>query len=249
MSNILPLRCSSIGNYRVDDSICPANWKQEYDNRFTGLVPATKEMKFGTAWHAAILGQLVDTIPWAAWLFAQTTPTGRKQFDADDIATIDAMCAVMSRNKTVQRLLNDTIREKQMEMEIDGVLLTGKPDAVGKRIIELKTTSGASPKSFAASINNYGYHYQAAGYRLLTGVQDFIWIAQEKKPPYLISIFPAAETLLNTAEMELMEILKIHKNCCLNDEWPGYDLISDNRAGIMPPIELPAWYKMLNINL
>lgn len=246
MNEILPLRCSSIGNYRVDDVLCPANWKQLHDHPD----PATKEMKFGTAWHAVQLNQLIDGIDPYNWLLNQVTEKRQsKQFSQEDVNDLIGMKDVFTCNKTAMRLLEGCTCEGQLQMEIDGVLLTGKPDAVGKRIIELKTTANASPAAFARSVINYGYHYQAAGYRLLTGINDYIWIAQEKTPPYLLAIYPAGESLLNTAEMELHDILKLHRNCCLNDDWPGYELIADNRAGIMPAIELPGYYKQINLNL
>ena len=62
-------------------------------------------------------------------------------------------------------------------------------------VFDYKSTVSAEPGQFTKSVMNFGYPVQAAMYadvyRELTGVDaPFLWIAQEKEAPYLVTVLP-----------------------------------------------------------
>lgn len=111
-----------------------------------------------------------------------------------------------------------------------GVKCKIKPDAYNtqKRIcIDLKSTDDASENGFHKASRMYRYNVQAPFY--LEGLNhngmnpdSFIFIAQEKEPPYLISLFYASgETLAAGREIYLQD-LETYRICKQSGIWPGY---------------------------
>lgn len=105
-------------------------------------------------------------------------------------------------------------------------------------IPEYKTTKSAERTKFMKSVKDYGYHVQAAwaraAYKAL-GVDDdpaFVWIAQEKDPPYLVNVIaPDSETLM-WGEYLADHALRIFRKCRIEDAWPGYS--EDIEVGALP---------------
>jgi hypothetical protein len=56
-------------------------------------------------------------------------------------------------------------------------------------ICDLKFVEDASPDGFAKAIANYGYYIQAAFYLDVTKSKRFVFIAVEKKPPFMVGIY------------------------------------------------------------
>jgi hypothetical protein len=98
-------------------------------------------------------------------------------------------------------------------------------------IVDYKSTSKtARPDAdgFGKTIHNFGYHQQAAWYRdgaIHTGWDedpDFIFVAQENTPPYLVSVLRLDSDAYLLAERENMYALQMFVACKGNDYWPGY---------------------------
>jgi hypothetical protein len=117
------------------------------------------------------------------------------------------------------------------------------PDASGGRLIvpDYKTCVSAEPRSLAKSVANYGYHQQAEWYLAAVralGLADedaaFVFVAQEKTPPYLVTVFELDVDALRIGRERNRLALEVYAECRASDTWPSYT--SDVEL-----ISLPAW--------
>lgn len=108
-------------------------------------------------------------------------------------------------------------------------------------VIDLKTTSDASPAGFEPSIANFGYHRQAAMYldamrELGRTRTDYIIIAVETEAPYECAAYRLRDEIIELGRRELAPLKRLYKACQEQNVWPGYPTeIQD--------IGLPAWAK------
>lgn len=94
-------------------------------------------------------------------------------------------------------------------------------------IFDYKTTVSAKPDVFARSMASYGYHVQASFYEAiytrLTGVTaPLVFIAQEKEPPYLVSVCKPDDEALAEGASRIRDAIELYASCAAVDEWPGY---------------------------
>jgi exodeoxyribonuclease VIII len=106
-------------------------------------------------------------------------------------------------------------------------------------IVDLKSTEDASDEAFRRSAFKYRYHVQAAFY--LDGAracgldpQGFVFIAVEKKPPFLVNVFYADEEFIEAGRQAYRNDLEIYMHCVRTGVWPGYE-------PTIKPLSLPAW--------
>jgi exodeoxyribonuclease VIII len=97
-------------------------------------------------------------------------------------------------------------------------------------ICDLKTASDASPKAFERSIIYYGYHIQAAMIQEALmhvchqKINDFIFIAVEKKRPFATAMYPLSQEKLKQGLQEFKTILQKYKQCLDENQWPSYEI-------------------------
>lgn len=102
------------------------------------------------------------------------------------------------------------------------------PDDPGAPIIDYKTTRNAAPDAFMRAIWTYGYDLQAAWYsralKVLRGraPAGFIFVAQEKEPPYAVTAHQLAPAAYEWAEARCDEALSIWRQCLATNTWPSY---------------------------
>ena len=107
-------------------------------------------------------------------------------------------------------------------------------------MVDLKTTEDASPAGFSKSCAKYRYHVQAAsyseGYRQITGeyVKAFVFVAQEKTPPYAVATYTLSAESLLEGEIQYNKNLATYTECMLKEKWPAY---SDD----IEELSLPGW--------
>lgn len=96
-------------------------------------------------------------------------------------------------------------------------------------IVDYKTTNNASTHKFVRDMYSYGYGLQAGMY--CTGVKEamgltklprFIFIAQEKKPPYSINRIELPEDIILYGVDLFRQYLGTYHDCKEMDWWPGY---------------------------
>lgn len=108
-----------------------------------------------------------------------------------------------------------------------------------KFIVDLKSTEDASDAEFARSAFKYRYHVQAAFYldgAIANGMdpKGFVFIAVEKKPPFLVNVFYADDDFIEAGRQQYLQDLETYARCVSTGRWPGYDVR-------IKPLSLPAW--------
>jgi hypothetical protein len=96
-------------------------------------------------------------------------------------------------------------------------------------VVDYKTTKSAEPGRFAKAVAEYGYHVQGDFYlsvlRWLGMVGEgarFMLVAQEKVPPYLLSIHVLDAEALRWGGRLNARARELFRECSESDTWPGY---------------------------
>lgn len=100
-------------------------------------------------------------------------------------------------------------------------------------VIDLKTADSANPSFFYWKVAK-GYNYKRQAAFQLAGLanegiipEDYYWLAQEKEPPYLVSMNKASEQILLEGHHEFLSILTTIRECRDMDVWPAYPGITE----------------------
>lgn len=110
-------------------------------------------------------------------------------------------------------------------------------------VVDYKTTANAEPDAFARTAAGYGYHDQGAFYTdavtalgLDQGIEPgFLIVAQEKEPPYLVTVHPLDEVALEWGRVRMRKARDIYRRCTETGLWPGY------RDDQVAPLSLPPY--------
>jgi hypothetical protein len=99
----------------------------------------------------------------------------------------------------------------------------------GRIIVDYKTAESASPAAFAKSAASYGYHQQDPYYRdgvtalnLADDPPVFLFIVQEKAPPYLVAVYDLADDDVQLGRQCNRMALERYRDCTESGIWPGY---------------------------
>ena len=160
----------------------------------------------------------------AAYAAFEMSLAGRTTIPPDDMVVIGEMVAAVRGHKYA-----DFLTKGEVEMsyywqdELTGIDCQARPDCFkivdGRGIVvDLKTTTDASTDSFRRDAIKYGYDMQAAMFidacQKEYGIPcDFIFVAIEKTPPYMINILQADELMLKYGEDRFRTALGICKEC------------------------------------
>lgn len=92
---------------------------------------------------------------------------------------------------------------------------------------DLKTCNDASYSGFTRSVVDYGYHISRQWYmrgQAATGhdLQDFVFIAIEKEPPYAVGVYTIDQRFRGLADMLIRVYLETYSRCQETGEWPCY---------------------------
>lgn len=156
-------------------------------------------------------------------------------------------------NAAAHRTLSSLMKGAEVEVSafaaISGVQCKARPDAVadGNVLLDLKTTTDSGPRAFAASCRRYGYHVQEGWYRDIWekahrpsgsagGVQDFVFIAVEKAPPYAIALYRLSEEDAAYGRLIAASAFETYRHCVQKGDWPGYrdDIQLLNLSAVSP---------------
>ena len=105
-----------------------------------------------------------------------------------------------------------------------------RPDWIsddGSIVVDVKTTTDASPKGFQKSIANWGYHLQLGWYlrglrKLGVPAEQFIFIAIEKTAPFCVGVYRADQEMINFAMKELDQLMPEIQTAMVSNEFPDY---------------------------
>ena len=109
-------------------------------------------------------------------------------------------------------------------------------------IVDYKTTADASTDGFMRSAVNYGYDLQAGmyceGVEKVTGQKPlFVFIAQEKTPPYAVNILQADDLMVKRGYDIFRELIGTYHACKESGNWFGYL----GAYNVINNLSLPAW--------
>lgn len=235
---------------------CPAKFRWEQENP----PPPKAAFDIGSAAHKLVLGagpelEVIDADNWQ-------TKAAREARDAARAAgkipvltheheTVTAMAEAIRRHPIASRLLDpeqgDPEQTLVWECEQTGVTCRARLDWLprptdGRLILsDYKTSVSAEPTSFAKSVANYGYHQQDPWY--IDGVRTlglggadtaFLFIVQEKTPPYVVTIFELDTEARRIGVRRNLEARLTYARCTETDHWPTY-------TDQIELLSLPAW--------
>lgn len=204
---------------------------------------------FGTAAHKEVLGvgpELVvhdydpDKVksPKAtkAWKEQQTDVRARGGvlLLPEEHQKVRQMADKLSEHTLAMRLLSDGRPEVSVYAadEETGVIRRGRLDWLSTSgiLVDYKSCASADPREWAGRwgvIAKLRYDQQADWYLDLVdaagGQADvFAFIAQEKEPPYLVSVVYVDDDDLEPARERNRQALRIYRQCVDSGVWPGY---------------------------
>lgn len=121
--------------------------------------------------------------------------------------------------------------------EIDGcmcrAMFDNAPEDPRLPLIDFKTTTDATPGGISKAVWNYGYALQAAFYldvwKAATGEdRDFLFIFQEKEPPYGLGLAMLKSEALAEARVDVADARHIWARCVAQNNWPSYPPVITN---------------------
>ena len=111
-------------------------------------------------------------------------------------------------------------------------------------VVDLKTTTDASPDACSKAIESHSYHQQGALY--IDGVQAaglapegarFIWIFVSKKAPHLVTVRELADQDQDIGRARNDRALRIYRECEQTGLWPDWT----GPVPTIPQLGMPAW--------
>lgn len=219
---------------------CPALFKHERDHG-----PERKdEYDFGSVAHKYVLGEgsEVEVVAADSWRTTKAKDQKAEAYAAGKVPILtheDAKARVMAAkvrdHPLAAELLaagwpeqsmywNDPVAWVRLRSRVDWMVeLDGR-----LVLVDYKTTKDAEPQEFSDSAARYGYHQQAAWY--LAGVRElelhpdprFVFIAQEKTEPFLVSVHEYTAEDIAVGEEMNRRAIDIYARCLATDTWPAY---------------------------
>jgi hypothetical protein len=222
---------------------CPALYRYRRDHP---LIKA--EFDFGTAAHKLVLGagQPICRLSYDDWR-TKAAQAARDEARAQgyvpvlepDWQRVEAMAAAIRAHPVAGQLFDPargTAEQSLFWQDPDyGIWRRARPDwilnprSIGGRFViaDYKTTTDASPAAIRKTIANLNYHMQAAWYTdALEQFYDlgpaFLFVFQEKTPPYLITIAELDDDATRAGRARNRDACEIWRDCTQAGVWPGY---------------------------
>lgn len=255
-----PVVCGSLsssGARKLLPPGCPALFRHEREHGR----PEKRVFDLGHAAHTLVLGVgpeivTVDADDWktkaAREAQAAAYAAGKVPLLTAEREQVDAVAAALRQHTYASALFDparggaaeqslfwrDSHHEVWRRARLDW-LPAQQPN--GRMILaDYKTARSAEPEAFAKSFANYGYHQQAAWYidaaqalDLATDVA-FVFVVQEKTPPYLVTVFEPDQTALRIGRHLNGRALDLFAQCMTSGTWPGY-------SAEVELLSLPPW--------
>ncbi len=234
---------SSTGARKLLPPSCPAKFKWDLDHE----PPPRKTFELGTAAHKLVLGEgpelvLVDAVRWDSNAVkaevAAIRAEGGVPLKPAEMEAVEAMAQALREHPLASALFDPERGQPEQSLfwrdRFTGVNCRARldwlPDSDGGRMLvaDYKTATSASTRAFERAVLDYGYHQQDEHYsdgiwqlKIAEDVQ-FMFVVQEKTPPYLINVFQVSPGWLLMAEDRNTRARQIFKQCTETGIWPGY---------------------------
>jgi hypothetical protein len=243
---------SSTGARKLLPPSCPARFRYEQDH------PAapTGDMEFGTIAHKTVLGSgpeivLVDAKDWRTTAARDAAKAAREAGQVPlllhEFDQVENMAAALREHPVAATLFNPEYGKAEQSLfwqdEDTGVWRRARLDwlpdpATGRLIIaDYKTCAAADRESVRKSVARYGYDQQADFYttaaaRFFGPDVAFVFVFQEKTPPYLVCIYQLDSEWMAAGHEKNRRAIEIYHECRETGVWPGY---ADDVQLIQPP--------------
>lgn len=242
-------------------SICPAYFKWCEDNP----TEPSDDMVLGSAFHKIVLepetfGDEFVVMPKVDGRSTQgkllkkqfeETKGNRQVITQDQYDTICGMRDSIMSNPYARKLINGNIEQSMyFTDDLTKVECKCRPDVwrkVADRVVitDLKSAKSVMPNDFMRDCVKYHYDLQTAMYRdgasKVLGVPkdniDFVFIAVEKKPPYLLNIMQADTYVIQKGEADFREYIGTYAECKADGVFYGLN----GKSGIINTLSLPEY--------
>lgn len=186
----------------------------------------------------------------AQWLLFCDQNEGKDIITEEQFEQIEAMRTAAYATPFVSKLLSG---EHEMSYfwtdEETGLKCKVRPDSINhklKIVVDYKTCDNAETQRFMKQAIDLGYDLQASYYldgaKANTGEDYiFVFIAQEKKPPYAVNILQADETFIRSGRELYKSMLNTYKECSESGNWFGY-LGAENQIN---SLGVPKWLEKI----
>ncbi|MGI5144822.1 PD-(D/E)XK nuclease-like domain-containing protein [Plantactinospora sp. CA-294935] len=248
---------SSSGARRLLPPSCPAKFAYEREN---GRAPQP-DFDLGHVAHHRLLGSgpeivVVDAPDWR-------TKAAREQRDAahavgaapllaKDYQRVLEMVEALRRHPLANALFDPTTGDAEQSAfwvdEETGVWRRARFDFLRNRVsgrpvvVDYKTTESAEREHIRRAVSRYGYHQQDPWYLdavTALGLGEdagFLFVFQEKTPPYLVTVVELEEPDRASGRAQNRKAIEVYRQCVETGRWPGY-------ADDIVPISLPPWHR------
>lgn len=225
-----------------------AYWARFLDPNRPAVEP-TAAMRFGSLTHCATL-EPDELLQRYAVAPDRRTKEGKAQAEAltqqgiepvsqSELTTALSIAAAVRNHPVAAQLLAYGKAEQSFWWtDLDtGMRCKCRPDWYqNTTVVDLKTTTDASPAGFARSVAAYRYHVQAAHYLSgLHGAEWFVFIAVEKTYPYAVGVYALDEAALTEGHALRQRDMRRIQTCHAGARWPGF---TDDEIAVL---SLPRW--------
>lgn len=240
-----------------------AHYKYYYDHPESKDTPA---LQFGRAYHKYclepsdfynefVVAPNIDRRTKAGkeeWAEFVAESDGLEIITQDTLQVLDDMRNALYATPYVKKLIYGFHEESFFwNDEATDLYCKCRPDSygsVGKQpiIVDLKTCQSADTQKFMRDAVRLNYDIQAAHYcngmKAVTGDDYiFVFVAQEKTPPYLCNVLQADEYFMQSGADTRLALLEMYKECLAKDDWCGYMGFRDEVQ--ISSLGLPDWMK------
>jgi hypothetical protein len=239
---------SSSGLRKITSKTPMHYWASSYLN--PERIEETREdhFIFGEAAHKLLLGEggfrdkyVIRPDQWKDWRKdaakewrAEQEAAGRTVLVPDDLVVIRHIAKQLAADPLViSGILQGRIEHSMIWKDgPTGIWLRSRPDVLPSAdgvLVDLKTTTDASPDAIQNTIRKLGYAMQGGlagiGMKATLGVDmtDFVLVWLEKKPPYAVNVKPVDSTWIYWARRDLRRAIDTFAKCIETGVWPGYE--------------------------
>lgn len=215
----------------------------------------TKAMVIGSAFHDLVLlphlfnehyaikpnGLSLASKEGKAW---KVQNENKEMLSQDEFEQINAMKESILTHHSASKLLQSGKPEVSIfwQDHETGLDCRCRPDFITSNniIVDLKTTTDASPSGFAKSVANFRYHVQDAYYSngyyeaFRHQPKGFVFIAVEKEPPYAVGVYILNDEAKLEGEFRFKENLQTYKEALEKEVFDAY-------SQQIETLELPRW--------
>jgi hypothetical protein len=219
---------------------CPAKFK----HWLTAGSEHKSEYDFGHAYHTQVLGigERVEVIEEKNWTKTSAQEarqaayvTGKVPILRKDADTITKMAEALHSHPHANELLTATGKPEQAIFWVDditGITRRAMLDFIhddGAIAVDLKTCVSAEPSAISRAMWANGYYMQAPWYQDAVASceqwgywPEFVFIFQEKTPPYLVTVVSPDDEMLAAGHAKNRAAIDLYHQCSTFDHWPGY---------------------------